>query len=51
MPSSQKVESLKQRITQLESELAQAKEQLAEVVKHTHVKPGEDAEWGQFNPG
>ena len=51
MPSKEKVEALKQRIAQLEGDLAQAKEQLEEATKHHHVAPGEDAEWGQFNPG
>ncbi len=51
MPSKEKVEALKQRVAELESELAAAKQQLAEAAQHHHAMTGEDSEWGQFNPG
>ena len=45
------VESLRERIQQLEAELEQTRKALAEASRHGHAEPGEDSEWGQFNPG
>ena len=46
------MEDLRERIHRLEAELAEAKAALADGAKHDHAaQPGEDAEWGQFNPG
>lgn len=45
-------EDLQERIQQLEAELAEVRAALADASKHDHAaQPGEDAEWGQFNPG
>ena len=45
------IEGLRARVEQLEAELAEAKRALEQAGKHDHAQPGEDEEWGQFNPG
>ncbi|HRA07598.1 MAG TPA: hypothetical protein PKV13_13460 [Propionicimonas sp.] len=48
MPTQEEVDGLKQRIAQLEAELAKAKSAPGELFE-AEVK--NDQEWGEFNPG
>ncbi|HEY3544732.1 MAG TPA: hypothetical protein VGK17_01410 [Propionicimonas sp.] len=45
------VAELQQRITELEEQVAELKGQLQGASGHPHADPGEDKEWGEFNPG
>lgn len=45
------VAELQQRITELEEQVAELKGQLQGASGHSHADPGEDKEWGEFNPG
>ena len=44
------VAELQHRISELEAQVADLKAQL-EAGQHAHAEPGEDKEWGEFNPG
>jgi len=48
MPSQEEVDALKQRIAELEAELAEARS-----AQHLHPPVSEEADttWGEFNPG
>jgi len=45
------VAELQQRITELEAQVAELTGQLRDAGEHPHAEPGEDQEWGEFNPG
>lgn len=45
------VAALQQRISELEEQVAELQGQLHEAGEHPHADPGEDKEWGEFNPG
>jgi hypothetical protein len=45
------VAGLQQRITELEEQVAELTGQLHAAGEHPHADPGEDKEWGEFNPG
>ena len=45
------VAELQQRITELEEQVAELKGQLQGAIEYPHAEPGEDKEWGEFNPG
>jgi len=45
------VAELQQRITELEEQVAELKGRLQGAAAHQHAEPGEDKEWGEFNPG
>jgi hypothetical protein len=45
------LDDLRDRVGQLEAELARTKEALAEALRRGHADPDEDVEWGEFNPG
>lgn len=51
MPNEPTPAELQQRITELEQKVVELEAQLADAGKHPLADPGEDAEWGQFNPG
>jgi hypothetical protein len=51
MPNEPTVADLQQRITELEQQVAELQAELGEAGNHPHPDPGEDAEWGEFNPG
>jgi multidrug resistance efflux pump len=45
------IESLQARVQQLEAELAAARQELERASRTDPAEPGEDEEWGEFNPG
>lgn len=51
MPNEPTVAELQQRISELEQQVADLKAQLGDAGKPAPADPGEDAEWGEFNPG
>jgi len=45
------VADLQLRITELEEQVAELQGRLNEAGDHPRADPGEDKEWGEFNPG
>jgi hypothetical protein len=45
------MDDLRDRVQELEAELARTRQALAEATRHGHADPDEDVEWGEFNPG
>lgn len=45
------VAELQQRIAELEQQVADLQTRLNEATGHHHAEPGEDTQWGEFNPG